>query len=41
VTASAAALKSVVRVAGGIDGGGDGFEDPSGRVFCRDDRSML
>ena len=40
MTARAAALKSVVRVGGGIEGGGEGLVFPRGRLFCSDDKSI-
>jgi hypothetical protein len=41
VTARAAALKSAVRVGGGIEGGGEGLVFPRGRLFCNDDKSIF
>lgn len=41
MTARAAALKSAVRVGGGIEGGGEGLLFPRGSSFCNDDKSIL
>ena len=40
MTARAAALKSAVRVGGGIGGGGESLLFPLGRSFCKDDKSI-